>query len=79
MGRDGKKYDRDIYRDLEHYRNSGISLIICLLSDSELRSLGLNPKYYQSACDLQSIVLYKYPIIEMAPPSDLSLFHTEVI
>lgn len=41
-GRDGKKHDRDIYRDVEYFKaKSGVAMIVCLLNDSELRSLGL--------------------------------------
>ena len=52
---------------------------MCLLSDTELRSLGVNVKDYQAACEKNSITLFKYPIIEMAPPEDLKRFHHEVI
>ena len=56
-----------------------MTLIVCLLSDIELRCLGVSAKDYQSACDKNEIILYKYPIIEMAPPEDLQKFHSEVV
>lgn len=41
-GRDGKKHDRDIFKDVEYFKQKcGITLIVCLLNDSELRSLGV--------------------------------------
>lgn len=41
MGRDGKKHDRNIFKDIEQFKNKGVTLIVCLLSDSELRSIGV--------------------------------------
>ncbi|CDW77542.1 dual specificity protein phosphatase [Stylonychia lemnae] len=78
-GRDGKRHDRDIFKDIEAYANQGINLIICLLSDSELRSLGLKVPDYELACDRSNVILFKYPIIEMAPPENLEQFHKEVV
>lgn len=80
MGRDGKSYDRNIYEDVEQFNKSqGISLIICLLNDSELRHLGVQVKDYKQACETSGITFYQYPIIEMAPPDDLILFKKEVV
>jgi cyclin-dependent kinase inhibitor 3 len=44
-----------------------------------MRSIGVNVKDYQASCDKLGIELFKYPIIEMAPPEDLAKFHSEVI
>ena len=41
-GRDGKCYERDILKDVSYFKNEGVSMIICLLNDSEIRSIGLN-------------------------------------
>lgn len=80
MGRDGKSYDRNIFEDVEQFRSSqGITLIVCLLNDSELRHLGVQAKDYKSACEKSGVIFYQHPIIEMAPPDDLELFKKEVI
>jgi protein-tyrosine phosphatase len=44
-----------------------------------MRSIGVNAKDYRLSCDKLGIELFKYPIIEMAPPEDLIKFHHEVI
>ena len=67
-GRDGKRYLRDVSRDVAYYASKGITLIICLLSDVEIRSIGANVKDYESSCEKNGVELFKYPIIEMAPP-----------
>ena len=59
MGRDGKSHDRNILADVESYRVvSGITLIVCLLNDSELRHLGVNVKDYKLACEKSGVVFY---------------------
>lgn len=70
---------RSILKDVETYKTCGVNLIVCLLSDTELRSVGVQIKDYQKACDKCDIQLFKYPIIEMAPPTDIQAFHTDVI
>ena len=72
MARDGKSYNRDITRDVNQYKEQGITMIVCLLSDVEIRSIGTNVKHYEAACLKFGINLFKYPIIEMAPPSDIA-------
>jgi protein-tyrosine phosphatase len=80
MGRDGKNHDRNIYADVDNFRvQSNITLIVCLLNDSELRTLGVNVKDYKAACDKSGVIFYQYPIIEMAPPEDILAFKTDVI
>jgi hypothetical protein len=71
LARDGKGYNRDITRDVQQYKEQGVSMIVCLLSDVEIRSIGANVKQYEAACLKYGIHLFKYPIIEMAPPSDI--------
>ncbi|MFN9901173.1 MAG: hypothetical protein ACK55Z_20820 [bacterium] len=78
-GRDGKSYSRDIRKDVAHFAAQGVKLIICLLNDYELRTVGCDAKQYTKACLDHSIELYKYPIIEMAPPEDIKKFHNEVV
>lgn len=70
-GRDGKSYQRDVTADVRAMSQQGITLIICLISDIEIRSIGCNIKKYSQACTTNGIELFKYPIIEMAPPNDL--------
>ena len=52
---------------------------MCLLNDYEIRSIGCDVKKYEKACVASGIELFKYPIIEMAPPEDVALFHTDVV
>ena len=49
-------------------------MIICLLNDYELRSVGCDVKQYEKSCIKHEVELFKYPIIEMAPPSNLEQF-----
>ena len=79
-GRDGKAYSRDVAVDVMNYSQvSNVKLIVCLLNDYEIRSIGCNVKQYEQACANHDIELFKYPIIEMAPPEDIEKFHCEVI
>ena len=43
-GRDGKGYNRDVATDVMAMRNMGITLVICLIADIEVRSIGCNIK-----------------------------------
>ena len=79
MGRDGKKYARDVRIDVDQFHQKGITMILCLLSDVEMRCIGTNVKNYEQACAKIGIKLVKYPIIEMAPPSNISKQHSEVV
>lgn len=80
MGRDGKSHNRNIKQDVEQFRSlSGITLVVCLLNDSELRSLGVVVKDYRAACEAQGVHFFQHPILEMAPPEDLASFKAEVV
>lgn len=80
LGRDGKAHNRSIIADVETFKQGQeITLILCLLNDSEMRHLGVNVKDYKDVCEKQGIIFYQHPIIEMAPPDDLQAFKTEVI
>jgi len=61
------------------FAEQGIRLIVCLLNDFELRSIGTNVKDYEEACRQNGIELFKYPLIEMAPPTDLDKWGSEVV
>lgn len=71
-GRDGKNYQRDVAIDVKAMSDMGITLIICLISDIEIKYIGCNLKKYREACATHGITLFKYPINEMAPPKDLN-------
>jgi len=79
MGRDGKAYARNIATDVGTFASKGIRMILCLLNDYEIRSIGCDVKKYEAACAKNGIKLFKYPIIEMAPPEDVNQFHNDVI
>jgi protein-tyrosine phosphatase len=64
---------------LAYRHESGITKIVCLLNDSELRHLGVNVKEYRASCEIHGIIFYQYPIIEMAPPEDLEAFKRDVV
>ena len=49
-GRDGKSYQRDVTTDVKAMANMGITLVICLIADIEIRSIGCNVKQYDAAC-----------------------------
>jgi len=48
--RDGKQYDRDVAKDVAQFKEEAIGLIVCLISDTELRSIGANVQAYEKAC-----------------------------
>ena len=48
--RDGKKYMRNIVTDISSYAERGITLIVCLLSEVEIRSIGADSKAYAPTC-----------------------------
>lgn len=56
-----------------------ITMIICLISDIEIRSIGCNIKKYAEACQANQIDLFKHPIVEMAPPKDLAQWNADVV
>ena len=79
-GRDGKSYQRDVAIDVRNFAQlSKVKLIVCLLNDYEIRSIGCDVKKYEKACKDNGIELMKYPIIEMAPPEDVAQFHLDVV
>ena len=47
QGRDGKTYERDVVSDVKAMSQMGITLIICLISDIEIRFIGCNSKKYR--------------------------------
>lgn len=78
-GRDGKSYQRDVVLDVRAMQGMGITLVICLIADIEIRSIGCNIKQYEASCQKSGIELFKYPIVEMAPPKDLNIWNEQVV
>ena len=69
MGRDGKAHNRSIQIDAEQFRAvHGVSQIICLLNQYELRTLGVDSALYKKACEKNEISLLFLPVIEMGQP-----------
>ena len=48
--RDGNGYERDVVADVKAMSQLGITLVICLISDIEIRSIGCNVKKYNETC-----------------------------
>ena len=79
QGRNGVTYSRSIFADIANFKSRGMSMMVCLLSDSELRSLGVNPRSYHIACNQNSVKLVQYPIVEMSIPNSLQEFEFQVV
>lgn len=78
-GREGYSYSRDIHSDLHDFKSRGVDTIVCLLNDSELRSIGVNPAQYKDSARSLEITLIQYPIIEMGVPQSILHFHTHLV
>ena len=70
-GRDGKTYQRNVRKDCFHISKQGVTMIVCLLMDLELRHVGADVKAYANSCQKLGINLVKQPIVEGSPPEDL--------
>lgn len=77
-GRDGKPYSRDLATDLRHFQSCGVSTVVCLLNQYELRTLGVDLRQYQTICGSLGLTLVEYPMVEMAAPEDLHTFESQV-
>jgi protein-tyrosine phosphatase len=70
-GRDGKVYARSLEEDLRQLRDDHhVTLILNLLNESELRSLGVSLAEYKKHAANLGITLLLLPCIEMAPFQD---------
>ena len=78
-GRDGKVHSRNIQTDLSNFKSQEISIIICLLNDYELRSIGVNVDQYKHTCARLEITFIQYPIIEMAAPDSIGSLEANVM
>lgn len=70
-GRDGLEYSRSIRSDVLQLKELGIRLIVCLLSKSELRSLGVVQEEYEAACNDAGVRLECMPCQECAAFEDI--------
>ena len=69
--REGVRWARDLQRDLQHLISAhGVTVVVCLLSDAELRALGVG-RDYCSAVRRAGLELIQLPIIEMFAPEDM--------
>jgi protein-tyrosine phosphatase len=67
-GRDGKVYERSLQKDLEQLQdNHRVALIVCLLNESELRSLGVQLADYKKRAAALGMTFLHIPVVEMAP------------
>lgn len=78
-GRDGKEHIRDLQSDLLNFKERGVRTIVCLLNDSELRSLGVQPQQYKNLTQSLDILFLQYPILEMAPPESIESLENRVL
>jgi len=70
-GRDGKVYARSLEEDLRQLRDDhNVTLLLNLLNESELRSLGVSLAEYKKHAAALGITLLQLPCIEMAPFDD---------
>mmetsp|Transcript_20204 Transcript_20204/g.51172 ORF Transcript_20204/g.51172 Transcript_20204/m.51172 type:complete len:206 (-) Transcript_20204:82-699(-) len=75
--RGGIQHDRDLAKDLRVLRDThGVTTIVCLLNDAELRSFQL--RHYSRGVTSAGFQLISHPIIEMAPPDDAALTDTVI-
>ena len=56
-GRDGRCHSRDLKKDVAYFKENGISRIVCLLNDPELRTIGVTRKNYDAACEQSDVLL----------------------
>jgi protein-tyrosine phosphatase len=70
-GRDGKPRNRDLEQDVRTWVDKGVRLVVCLLNQSELRSLGVVPAEYPEVALRLGVQFRQYPIIEMAAPGSI--------
>jgi len=67
-GRDGKVYERSLQADLVQLQDMHrVALIVCLLNESELRSLGVDFGDYKKRAAALGIGFIHIPVVEMAP------------
>mmetsp|Transcript_8044 Transcript_8044/g.19401 ORF Transcript_8044/g.19401 Transcript_8044/m.19401 type:complete len:560 (+) Transcript_8044:99-1778(+) len=72
-GRDGCVYQRSLREDLTHLKDAcKVNMVVCLLNQSELGSLGVKLVEYRKACEEVGIKFVdELQVVEMAPFPDL--------
>ena len=58
-GRDGKTYNRNVRKDCFSLSKKGVTMIVCLLMDLEIRHVGTDLKAYSASCQKLGINLVK--------------------
>lgn len=71
--RDGVSWQRSLAQDLTSLRDQhGVNIVVCLLSDAELRSLGVD-RNYAKIVQSHGLQLLRLPIVEMFAPDSMAL------
>ncbi|KAJ1488887.1 hypothetical protein T484DRAFT_1781887 [Baffinella frigidus] len=66
--RDGIRWERSLAADLAHLKNAhGVTVVVCLLSDAELRAIGV-PRGYAEAVRASGLEIKQLGIVEMFAP-----------
>ena len=69
--REGVRWARDLDADLNHLITvHDVNVVVCLLSDAELRALGVG-RDYAAQVKKAGLILLQLPIIEMFAPEDM--------
>jgi hypothetical protein len=69
--REGVRWARDLEEDLQDLLvRHGVAVVVCLLSDAELRALGVG-RDYAARVNAAGLDLIQFPIIEMFAPEDM--------
>ena len=73
--------ERDLLADLLHFREDlGLTLIVCLLNEAELRTIGVDSKRYPEVAAEAGLELICFPIIEGAGAGgDVEEVHEKVL
>ena len=66
--RNGRPIRRSVQLDIEDWTKQGVAIVLCLLNDYEIRTLGVDEKLYKKVCLSNGVELVQYPIIEMSVP-----------
>ena len=69
--REGVRWERDLDADLRQLTSThGVKVVVCLLSDAELRALGVG-RDYAARVRNAGLELVQLPIVEMFAPADM--------
>mmetsp|Transcript_11085 Transcript_11085/g.46079 ORF Transcript_11085/g.46079 Transcript_11085/m.46079 type:complete len:236 (+) Transcript_11085:2441-3148(+) len=71
--RDGVEWRRDMRADAQRLRKDhGLGALVCLVSDFELRALGVDTRAYAAELAAAGIESVRFPIVEMAAPDSVA-------